>query len=599
MADIKFKSRIAAQANILLPQATAERALITNADGEIDSSAVTATELGYVSGVTSSIQTQLTTNAADILNHITDTVDAHNASAISVVPSGNLAATEVQAALEELQLDINDRALDSEVIKKDGSVPFEADQSMGGFRLTQLAAPTAATDAATKEYVDNALEGLRPKEAVRVATTADIVLSGLITVDGVLLQAGDRVLVKDQTLAENNGIYVAAAGPWSRSLDFDSLSPIDEVNKAFMAVQEGDDNAGKLYVQFGDVNVLGVDPINFTFFNSIDTLIGGDGITVSGANLSVDHDGQGLDFAAGQLVIELDGVTLAKSASGLRLANTSVIAGSYGSVTETLDVTVDAQGRITSINAQAIDITASQVNDFDEAAQDAVGSILQSTASVQLTYDDGNNTIEADVIPAGVDHDQLLNFVANEHVDHSGVQIGTAAGTSGLTGGGDITASRNLSVDIIGTTAETSISGADSILIYDASATALRRMTRADFIAGLTPTSNGDIPETSFSAANNQAVVADVTGLLFAPATVRGFKALVTVSIDATSDLFETFELIGINKGSSFEMAVSSVGDDSGLVLSITAAGQVQYTSSNVAGFVSNTVKFRATTTTV
>ena len=599
MADIKFKSRIAAQANILLPQATAERALITNADGEIDSSEVTATELGYVSGVTSSIQTQLTTNAADILNHITDTVDAHSASAISVVPSGNLAATEVQAALEELQLDINDRALDSEVIKKDGSVPFEADQSMGGFRLTQLAAPTAATDAATKEYVDNALEGLRPKEAVRVATTADIVLSGLITVDGVLLQAGDRVLVKDQTLAENNGIYVAAAGPWPRSLDFDSLSPIDEVNKAFMAVQEGDDNAGKLYVQFGDVNVLGVDPINFTFFNSIDTLIGGDGITVSGANLSVDHDGQGLDFVAGQLVVELDGATLAKSASGLRLANTSVIAGSYGSVTETLDVTVDAQGRITSINAQAIDITASQVNDFDEAAQDAVGTILQSTASVQLTYDDGNNTIEADVIPAGVDHDQLLNFVANEHVGHSGVQIGTAAGTSGLTGGGDITASRNLSVDIIGTTAETSISGADSILIYDASATALRRMTRADFIAGLTPTSNGDIPETSFSAANNQTSAANITGLGFSPASVRGFTALVTVSIDATGDLFETFELIGINKGSSFEMAVSSVGDDSGLVLSITAAGQVQYTSSNVAGFVSNTVKFRATTTTV
>lgn len=598
MADIKQKNRIAAQAGVLLPAETAERALITNATGEIKSSPVTSTELGHLSGVTSPIQTQLSDNAADIANHITATVDAHDASAISVIPAGNLAATEVQAALEELQLDIDDRALDAEVIKKDGSVPFEADQSMGGFRLTQLAAPTSGSDAATKDYVDNALEGLRPKQAVRVATTADIALSGLLTIDGVTLLAGDRVLVKDQALPEQNGIYLAAAGAWSRSTDFDSLSPIDEINKAYVAVQEGTANAGKLFVQFGVVATLGVDPINFTFFNSISGLIGGDGITVSGANISVDHDGQGLDFVAGQLVIELDGATLEKSAAGLKLSDTTVVPGTFGSASETITLDVDQQGRITSATSQLIDIPSTQVNDFDEAAQDAVASALQTSATVQFNYDDGANAITADVLPEGVDHNLLLNYVANEHIDHSTVEITTAA-DSGLTGGGDITASRSLSVDIIGTTAEASPDDADSILIFDSSAAALRSMTRANFLQGVGGASAGDIQETSFSAANNQAVAADVTGLLFAPATVRGFKALVTVSIDATSDLFETFELIGVNKGSSFDMAVSSVGDDSGLVFSITAAGQVQYTSTNIAGFVSNTVKFRATTTTV
>lgn len=111
--------------------------------------------------------------------------------------------------------------------------------------------------------------------------------------------------------------------------------------------------------------------------------------------------------------------------------------------------------------------------------------------------------------------------------------------------------------------------------------------------------SSGDINETSFSAANNQTTAADVTGLAFANGTVRSFRALVSVSIDATSDLFEQFTLEGIQKSSSWEMSSSSLGDNSGVEFSITSAGQVQYTSSNVSGFVSNTIKFRAVTTTV
>lgn len=70
--------------------------------------------------------------------------------------------------------------------------------------------------------------------------------------------------------------------------------------------------------------------------------------------------------------------------------------------------------------------------------------------------------------------------------------------------------------------------------------------------------------ETSFSAANNQVSAVDVTGLAFASGTVRSFEALVSVYIDATSDLYESFSLLGINKGSSFDMSVQGVGDDSG-----------------------------------
>lgn len=234
----------------------------------------------------------------------------------------------------------------------------------------------------------------------------------------------------------------------------------------------------------------------------------------------------------------------------------------------------------------------------DERAQDAVGGILTDTASIDFTYNDAGNQITADVLPGGVNHNQLLNYVANEHVDHSSVQIQTGS-NSGLSGGGDITATRSLVVDINGTTAETVPAANDEILIWDSSASARRKMTRANFLSGIPTASAGDIPETSFSAANNQASPTDVTGLAFANGVVRSFDVQISVTIDATSDLFEVFHLLGVQKGASWDMSVDSTGDTSGIAFSITSAGQIQYTSTNEAGFVSNTMKFRAATTSV
>lgn len=114
-----------------------------------------------------------------------------------------------------------------------------------------------------------------------------------------------------------------------------------------------------------------------------------------------------------------------------------------------------------------------------------------------------------------------------------------------------------------------------------------------------TSASANDIPETFFGAANNQSTPADVTGLVFSNAAVRSFDALVSVAIDATASLFEVFKLTGILTSAGYTMYVTSTGDTSGLVFSITAGGQVQYTSTNVSGFVSDKVQFRAITTAV
>jgi hypothetical protein len=90
--------------------------------------------------------------------------------------------------------------------------------------VLQAAAPTSDADVATKAYVDGLVSGLAWKAAVKAATTANITLSGTLTVDGVSLSVGDRILVKDQTDKTQNGIYIVDSGSWSRSPDMDAAS---------------------------------------------------------------------------------------------------------------------------------------------------------------------------------------------------------------------------------------------------------------------------------------------------------------------------------------------------------------------------------------
>lgn len=85
------------------------------------------------------------------------------------------------------------------------------------------------------------------KKSVRVATTANIATSGLITIDGVTVAVGDRVLVKDQTTQSQNGIYTASTGTWTRATDADAAS---EIAGATVNIDQGTVNAGRIYTTY-------------------------------------------------------------------------------------------------------------------------------------------------------------------------------------------------------------------------------------------------------------------------------------------------------------------------------------------------------------
>jgi hypothetical protein len=163
-------------------------------------------------------------------------------------------------------------------------------------RITGLADPTAAQDAATKNYVDLTVQGLDPKASVKAASTANIAsISGTMTIDGVALVAGDRVLVKDQTTTSANGVYVVAAGAWTRALD---LSTWDEHVSAYLFVEQGTVNADVGYLCTVDAGgTLGTTAIAFVQFNGAGQVVAGNGLTKTGNTIDVGA-GTGISVAA-------------------------------------------------------------------------------------------------------------------------------------------------------------------------------------------------------------------------------------------------------------------------------------------------------------
>jgi len=174
-------------------------------------------------------------------------------------------------------------------------------------KITNLADGTAAGDAVTKAQLDAIARGLDWKNSVRAASTTNLTLSGTQTVDGVALIAGDRVLAKDQTTASANGIYVVAAGAWSRATDYDDSTEITAASA--IPVEAGTANGDAVFILATDGAItVGSTNLAFTRLGGAGvSYTAGNGLTLSGSafsvvpkpggGLTVDGTGVGIDSA--------------------------------------------------------------------------------------------------------------------------------------------------------------------------------------------------------------------------------------------------------------------------------------------------------------
>lgn len=154
--------------------------------------------------------------------------------------------------------------------------------------ITNVLAPVSATDAANKGYVDSLANGTDWKVSVRAATTVNIALTALQTIDGISVAAGERVLVKTQTAGAENGIYLASTGAWTRAPDADAA--VEVTAGLATMVTEGTTQADTQWVlATNDPITLGTTALVFAQIGAGSSYSGGNGIVIAGNVISVDQ----------------------------------------------------------------------------------------------------------------------------------------------------------------------------------------------------------------------------------------------------------------------------------------------------------------------
>lgn len=215
-------------------------------------------------------------------------------------------------------LDITNSVIDSTTIglTTPSSGSFTNISTITGTISTQ---PTAATDIVNLLALQSYVAGISWKQPCAVATLTPITLSGLQTIDGYTTLAGDRVLVKNQANAAFNGIYLADAGAWTRSLD---ANVWDEFVSAISFIEYGTQAGGAWFCTATPGGTLGTTPLNWSQFTTSAVYSAGTGLTLTGQVFSI--------------------------------TNTGVPASTYGSATATPVFAVNAQGQITSVTNTTI-----------------------------------------------------------------------------------------------------------------------------------------------------------------------------------------------------------------------------------------------------
>jgi len=315
-----------------------------------------------------------------------------------------------------------------------GSVSFNSQN------ITNVADPVNAQDAATKGFVEATSQGLDVKDSCKAATTANITISTALnngdTLDGVSLSDGDRVLVKDQSTASQNGIYIVGSSP-ARASD---LAAGSDAAGMFTFVEQGTVNADNGFVCTSNKGsaVVGTNNLTFAQFSGAGQITAGNGLDKSGNTLSVDLKSNGgiviestemaVDLSASSITGTLavsDGGTGATSASAARTALGLVIGTDVEPHSDKLtELATMAQNTANSL----ADLTNTEVQILDGA----------TVTTTELNILDGNTSATSTTLAAAdrmvtndagtmkqVAFSDLVTFLENESVSGFSIDGGS------------------------------------------------------------------------------------------------------------------------------------------------------------------------------
>ncbi len=313
-----------------------------DASGNFSASTVTATLLGNASTATKLASARTFSLNGDATGSAL--FDGTSNAAITVA----LANTAVTPGVyNNFTVDAKGRITDARLFNSTdvtntlGYTPLnKAGDTMTG-TLVLAGAPSSELHAATKKYVDDTLYGIvnvSYHSPVAVATTGPITLSGTQTIDGYALSVGERVLVKDQADAKENGIYEVASSTWSRAADSDTDAELP--SGSYTPVLYGDTYASYSFIlSTPNPIVLGTTELTFQTFLAAASITAGAGLTKTFSQLDI------VSADTSRIVINPDNIDLAQ---------TGVTAGTYNTIT------VDAYGRATT-GTNTPYLTANQV----------------------------------------------------------------------------------------------------------------------------------------------------------------------------------------------------------------------------------------------